>query len=81
MASIEVGALICRYNSLGGQGGSRFQGILSHFEQEIRSIAQSVLKNSSDDNCVLWKPRKLFYVRNSGVALWLRRGACTKGNY
>lgn len=38
---------------LSSLGGSRLQGILSHFEQQIRSIVQGVLNNSSDDNCVL----------------------------
>ncbi|KAH6702046.1 hypothetical protein BKA61DRAFT_704642 [Leptodontidium sp. MPI-SDFR-AT-0119] len=45
----------------GGQGGvnvrdrSLLQRMLSHFDEQIRSIVQGVLSNSGYSNCVLWK--------------------------
>lgn len=54
-------SIISHLTSLGGTGGadvrdgSLLQRILSHFDEQIRSIVRSVLNDSSYVNCVLWK--------------------------
>ncbi|EDN93604.1 hypothetical protein SS1G_09471 [Sclerotinia sclerotiorum 1980 UF-70] len=48
-------SIISHLSSLRGRGEAQPQNILSHFDKEIRSIIQSVLKSSSDNHCILWK--------------------------
>lgn len=48
-------SIISHLSSLRGRGEAQPQNMLSHFDKEIRSIIQSVLKSSSDNHCILWK--------------------------
>ncbi|KAH9213134.1 hypothetical protein DL95DRAFT_367320 [Leptodontidium sp. 2 PMI_412] len=54
-------SIVAFLTSLGGQGGasvrdgSLLQRMLSHFDEQIRSIVRGVLSNPGYGNCVLWK--------------------------
>ncbi|PVH77967.1 hypothetical protein DL98DRAFT_550369 [Cadophora sp. DSE1049] len=54
-------SMVASLVALGGKGGanvrdgSLLRRMLSHFDNQIRSIVRAVLSNSSYGNCILWK--------------------------
>ncbi|KFY93402.1 hypothetical protein V500_03721 [Pseudogymnoascus sp. VKM F-4518 (FW-2643)] len=75
-------SIIAYLASLGGQGGanvrdgSLLQRILSHFDEQIRSIVRGVLNDSSYGNCVLWKVAEECYNQATSYS-----GALHPSNY